>query len=689
MREAYQFGPFRLLVDQRELSAHGIPIPVGQRAFDILLVLVSRHGHLVTKDVLMDKVWPGVIVEENNIQVHISALRKVLGTDGDPKRYLVTVPGRGYRFVAPVKTESADHSAPSTVAVAEQTAAASGMVVSQRGGNNLPNQLNSLIGRESEAAQIKAVLSNCRLVTLTGAGGVGKTRLAIEVGRTLLERYPDGVWFVELAPLADAQLIAPTIGAILGVSQGASTLTALAAALSTKQLLLILDNCEHVVEQAARIAEALTRICPQMTILATSRERLAIAGEIVIQVPSLPTPQASAGLSATGACEYAAVRLFVERASALGVGLTLNDTNAPVVGSICRELDGIPLAIELAVPRLRIFSVVELARGLEGRFRLLTGGNRTALPRQQTLYGLIDWSYALLNDAEKLLLTRLAVFSGSALQTSITAVVAGTVIAPEQVGDLLLSLAEKSLVYPDPVGDETRYRLLESTRYFAAEKLGPAADIQRRHAEHFIARFSVATAEWESTPTQQWIVRYEPDLDNLRAALKWAFGENGDLSLGLSLVGHSHVLWSELGLMQEHRHWVDQALGNVCSVTAPEVTARLLSWQAGDVREIDDPADYEEAMRAVKLYRKIGEGFQEGRVLLRAGTSRLSFDNPREAEGLLRKAQELLRPFGHTKTLAKCLSALASARLFAGDIAKAQKLHDQAIYILHQLGESI
>ena len=226
----------------------------------------------------------------------------------------------------------------------------------------------------------------------------------------------------------------------------------MAAALRTKQLLLILDNCEHVIEQAARIAEALTRICAQMTILATSRERLAIAGEIVIQVPSLPTPQASAGLSATGACEYAAVRLFVERASALGVGLILNDTNAPVVGSICRELDGIPLAIELAVPRLRIFSVVELARGLEGRFRLLTGGNRTALPRQQTLYGLIDWSYALLNDAEKLLLTRLAVFSGSALQTSITAVVAGTVIAPEQVGDLLLSLAEKSLVYPDPVG---------------------------------------------------------------------------------------------------------------------------------------------------------------------------------------------------------------------------------------------
>ena len=385
MREAYQFGPFRLLVHQRELSAHGVPIPVGQRAFDILLVLVSRHGHLVTKDELMAEVWPGVIVEENNIQVHISALRKVLGTDGDPKRYLVTVPGRGYRFVAPVKTESADHSSPSTAALAEQTAAAApGTVGSQQAGNNLPNQLTSLIGRETEVAEIKAELSNHRLVSLTGAGGVGKTRLAVEVSRSLLERYPDGVWFVELAPLIDAHLIVATIGAILGVNLGASSApdTALTAALRTKQLLMILDNCEHVIEEAARIAEALIRVCAHITILATSRERLAIAGEIVIQVPSLPTPQASADLSARAACEYAAVRLFVERANALGIGLILNDANAPVIGSICHRLDGIPLAIELAVPRLRVFSVGELARGLEAALPAVDGGQsyRLAAP---------------------------------------------------------------------------------------------------------------------------------------------------------------------------------------------------------------------------------------------------------------------------------------------------------------------
>ena len=302
MREAYLFGPFRLLAHQRELFAHGVPIPVGQRAFDILLVLVSRHGHLVTKDELMAEVWPGVIVEENNIQVHISALRKVLGTDGDPKRYLVTVPGRGYRFVAPVKTGSADHSAPSTAALAEQTAAAPGTVGSQQAGNNLPNQLTSLIGRETEVAEIKAELSNYRLVTLTGAGGVGKTRLAIEVGRSLLERYPDGVWFVELAPLTDAQLISPTIGAILGVSLGASSApnTALAAALRTKQLLLILDNCEHVIEQAARIAEALIRVCAQMTILATSRERLAIADRPAGHLHGHPGPRSRRHPAAIG-----------------------------------------------------------------------------------------------------------------------------------------------------------------------------------------------------------------------------------------------------------------------------------------------------------------------------------------------------------------------------------------------------
>ena len=458
MTEAFLFGPFRLLVARRELLAHGVPVTLGQRAFDVLLLLVSRHGQLVTKDELMTAVWPGVVVEENNIQVHVSALRKVLGTAGDGGRYLLTVAGRGYRFVAPVERESAAAPGTTTASVLDQPGTAAPATP-----NNLPQQLTSLIGREGDLAEIKARLNSHRLLTLTGSGGVGKTRLAIEAGGAVLDNYPDGVWLAELAPLSDAQLVTSIIGDVLGVSLSVPTaaIETLTSALKDKQLLLIIDNCEHVVAEAARVTEALIRNCPRVSILASSRERLAIQGESVIRVPSLPTPHESVALTAASGREYAAVRLFVERARDLGFGFSLDDENAATVGSICQRLDGIPLAIELAVPRLKVFSVQQLARGLDERFRLLTGGSRTALPRQQTLHALIDWSYDLLSDAEKILLGRLSVFSGSATLASIRAVVATVEISPAQVGDLLFSLVEKSLVHADLTASEPRYHLLE------------------------------------------------------------------------------------------------------------------------------------------------------------------------------------------------------------------------------------
>jgi predicted ATPase/DNA-binding winged helix-turn-helix (wHTH) protein len=685
MSEAFAFGPFRLLVARRELLAHDVPVTLGQRAFEILLLLVSRQGQLVTKDELMAEVWPGVVVEENNIQVHISAVRKVLAAAGDGDRYLLTVAGRGYRFVAPVTRETAGEV--QAAAVADQSAPVAADIPAAT--NNLPQQLTSLIGREADLAEIKTRLSDHRLVTLTGSGGVGKTRLSIEAGRGLLDRYPDGVWLAELAPLNDPQLVTSIIADALGVTLSATTgaLDTLTSALRTKQLLLIIDNCEHVIAEAARVVEALMRGCPRLSILASSRERLAIAGESVIRVPSLPAPQPGDAATAERARDYAAVRLFVERANALGCGFVLSDANAATVASICRRLDGIPLAIELAVPRLKVLPVDKLAHGLDERFRLLTGGSRTALPRQQTLHALIDWSYGLLSDAEKTLLARLSVFLGETTLGSISAVVAGDAMPPEQVGDLLLSLVEKSLVHADLDEDECRYGLLESTRYYAAEKLADAPALRRRHAQHFAARLAQATAAWETTPTQQWIASYASDIDNLRGALEWAFGPDGDIAVGLDLVAHSHVLWAELGLMLEHRHWVLAALEKTGNGTPPKIAAELLSWQAGDVRELDDPADYEEAMRAADLYRKLGEGFHEGRVLLRAGTARLSPDCAEEGERLLREAHALVRPFGTTKTLARCLSALASARLFAGYLSDAHALHRQALEVYRDLGE--
>ena len=470
--EAFTFGPFRLLVARRELLAHGVPVALGQRAFDVLLLLASRHGQLVTKDELMAEVWPGIVVEENNIQVHISALRKVLGSAGDGERYLLTVAGRGYRFVAPVERESAAPAETVTPPGPSQSAAVAAGPAIAAAGNNLPQQLTSLIGREADLAEIKARLSSHRLVTLTGSGGVGKTRLAIEAGNSVLDRYPDGVWLAELAPLNDAQLVAPIIAGVLDVTLSApsAAIETLASALKSRQLLLIIDNCEHVIAEAARIVEGLMRSCPRLSILASSQERLAIAGESVIRVPSLPAPEASAALTAASAGEYPAVRLFVERATALGHEFALTDDNAATVGSICQQLDGIPLAIELAVPRLKVLSVQQLARGLDERFRLLTGGSRTALPRQQTLHALIDWSYGLLSDPEKLLLGRLSVFLGGTTLASITAVVAGAELPREQVGDLLLSLVEKSLVHADLVGNETRYRLLEIDPLFCVRE---------------------------------------------------------------------------------------------------------------------------------------------------------------------------------------------------------------------------
>jgi predicted ATPase/DNA-binding winged helix-turn-helix (wHTH) protein len=684
--QAYAFGPFRLRVARRELLAHGVPVSIGQRAFDILVALVSRRGELVTKDELMAEVWPGIVVEENNIQVHVSALRKVLSSAADGERYLVTVAGRGYRFVAPVQCEAAE---PAASAPSGATTAPAASPAPTRAGNNLPQQATSLIGREADLVEIKARLASQRLVTLTGSGGVGKTRLAIEAGAALLDRYPDGVWMAELAPLDDPQLVTAIIAEVLAVNMSgeAAALESLVAALKSRQLLLIVDNCEHVIAEAAHVVEKLIRNCPRIAILASSRERLAIAGESVIRVPSLPVPEADAALTAARASRFAAVVLFAERAGALGEGFRLTDDNAAIVASICQRLDGIPLAIELAVPRLKVLPLPQLARGLDERFRLLTGGSRTALPRQQTLHAMIDWSYGLLAQAEKVLLARLAVFLGSTTLGSITAVVASEDLPEERIGDLLLSLVEKSLVHADLGDSEARYRLLESTRHYALEKLPDPGAMRRRHAEHFAARLRQASTEWETTPTAQWTALYAADVDNLRGALEWAFGPGGDAAIGLDLVGQSHPLWAELGLMLEHRRWVDAALARTGRATPPQVMARLLSWQAGDVRELDDPADFDEAIRAAGLYHEVGDSLHEGRALLRAGTARLLPDSVEEAERLLQQAHALLAAPGIGKSLARCLSALASARLFAGDLHKAQALHDKALGIYRELGE--
>jgi hypothetical protein len=331
---------------------------------------------------------------------------------------------------------------------------------------------------------------------------------------------------------------------------------------------------------------------------------------------------------------------------------------------------------------LKVLTPEQLARGLDERFRLLTGGSRTSLPRQQTLHALIEWSYELLNQEEKELLQRLSVFSGPAALASILTVASTGRQSQGELVDLLSSLVEKSLVLADLGGSEPRYHMLESTRYYAIEKLGAEGErVRRRHAEHFAARMAEAARSWETAATEFWLARHGGDVDNLRAALAWSFAPDGDAAIGLDLVGHSHTLWSEFGLMLEHRHWVATALQHIDAATSAELHARVLSWQAGDVKDINDPYDADDALRAASLHAKAGDKFREGQMLMRAGIVQLSLESGGNAEKLLNMAHEILKPFGPTKSLARCLSSLASARLFASDMAGARLLHAEAVKI--------
>jgi predicted ATPase/DNA-binding winged helix-turn-helix (wHTH) protein len=680
--DAFAFGPFRLLTARRELLAHGVPVALGQRAFEILLVLVRRRGHLVTKQELMSEVWPNVVVEENNLQVHVSALRKLLDAASEGERYLLTVAGRGYRFVAPVQPESFAGLAAASTALPGRDVAADVETAASRRRHNLPQPSTPLIGRDQDLEEIKSGLQRHRLVTLVGPGGIGKTRLAIEAGRRLLDHYSDGVTLAELASLGDARLVTLAIADILALDLGGEPLLgALATALQDRHCLLILDNCEHLVAEVARVAEVLIGGCPRLSILASSRERLAIPAECVFRVPPLSMPDPGEPLTAAKSRECTAVQLFVDRAAALGNGFLLTDRNASIVASICHRLDGIPLAIELAVPRLKVLGPQQLAAGLDERFRLLTTGSRTALERHQTLRALLDWSYDLLSEPERRLLRAMGTFAGGTTLQSIAAVVSDEEFPASTILDVLSSLVEKSLVVADVDSELPHYRLLETMRFYARDKAVEQRDpdLRARHARHFVDRLTEATSGWETMRTECWLVLYGGDIDNLRIALDWALGSTGDVTVGLELIGASHTIWCELGLMLEHRNWVERGLRLVDGSTPKAVVARLLSWQLGDVKDVDDPTDYNDAVLAASIYRELGDAFHQGQMLMRAGAARLSSEHSEDSERLLHEAHALLKQHGPTKTLARCLSALASARLFATDIAGAQALHERAV----------
>jgi predicted ATPase/DNA-binding winged helix-turn-helix (wHTH) protein len=552
---AIEFGRFRVLPHRRELLVEGRLLDLGGRAFDVLMALIEAAGAVVSKDALMNRVWPDRIVEENNLQAQISALRRAFGADRDLIR---TIAGRGYQFTGEIRSVSATPNAEASAGMAQPTSTLSSPPT------NLPEPVSELIGRDVELDDILELSASHRLVTLVGAGGIGKTRLGFEVARHLLPRFANGIWAIELAPLSDPQLVPVTVATALGLelASGTASPITVANALRSKRLMLVLDNCEHVVDAAARMAESLLRVNPEARVIATSREPLRAEGEWVYPVPPLAVPEGSHDDEAP--LRYGAVRLFVERARAAAPSFAPDARVAAAIAEICRRLDGIPLAIELAAARAAALGVEGLAARLDDRFRLLAGGHRTAMPRHQTLRATLDWSYELLTETERVVLRHLAVFAGSFTLQSASAVAADDGVAAAQVVDCVTNLVAKSLLTADGGGETVRYRLLETTRAYSLEKLVKAGEfdaVARRHATRYLDLLE--SAEAETRPTHEWLTSHVPRIDDLRAALDWAFSPGGDASIGVALTAAAVPLWMHLSLMEECSGRVERALAAI------------------------------------------------------------------------------------------------------------------------------
>ena len=541
----FSFGATVVAPGRRELLHNGKKVELGDRAFDLLLFLVKSRGDVASKDAIISHVWPRRIVEENTVEGQISALRRALGCDRTAIR---TVTGRGYQFTGELASRQTADSHPGLPA---------------NHGVSVPADITPILGRTDALGDICHAALQRRLITLAGTGGIGKTRLALEAARQLAPNFPDGVYLAELAATTSADFLPSTIAVALGFPPGDGTpsLERLAPALSARRLLLILDNCEHLIDAAAQICERLLCVAPGATVLATSREPLRISGEYVYRVPSLSVPLDENVLDAR---EFGAVQLFEERSGNLGAmtdGCNRSGLSATI--RICRQLDGIPLAIELAAACAMSMPLEEIADRLDDRFQLLTRGSRTALPRQQTLRATLDWSYALLSPTQRTILNRLSLFAGAFSVESAQALAATAEIAQDAVFAVVFELVEKSLISAVPADGKVRFRLLETTRAYAREKLlaeGAWPEWRGRHAIYLLKIFKEADRQASARIDVDWNTHYAPHLEDLRAAVEWSFSAEGNPNLAVDLTIAGIPLSMQLALLEECLARVDKAL---------------------------------------------------------------------------------------------------------------------------------
>lgn len=595
--EFASFGPFRVSPATREITRDGVPLALGDRAFDILILLVERAGEIVSHRDLISRVWRGLVVSPGNLRVHMTALRKALGDGEGGARYIENVTGQGYCFVAPVaRTHAADVAAPAPPP-------SSSIIKNSRA---LPPALARMVGRDDMVRMIAADLRTDRFVTIVGPGGMGKTTVAVRVAHAMAEEFESMVCFVDIGAIADPWLVPPTIASTLGLAiQTEDALPALMAALRSARLLLVLDNCEHLIDVTASLAERIFFDAPSVHILATSREALRVEGEHACWLPPLASPVPRSNLNADDILTFPAVKLLVERAAASGGRFELVDANAPLVADICARLDGIALALELVGGRVGTYGVQATLDLLNKHLGLYWQGRRTALPRHQTLHALLDWSYGLLAEPERLVLRRLAIFVGTFTLEGVQAVAAGGDLSETDVANTVDHLWAKSLLSASTAEDGVaRYRLLEITRAFAVGKLqesGEQTSIARRHARYLVRLLDSSFGERLEPRADHRTPVQREHLGNVRAALEWCFGQAvpgtadpDDVALAVELAAASTPAFFDFSLLIECYKWSTAALALVGDATRgskrelvlQEARAISSTWTRGNGEDV-------------------------------------------------------------------------------------------------------
>ncbi len=675
---AYSFPPFRLLPSQRQLLCAGAPLKLGGRAFDVLVALLERRDRIVTKSELMDLGWPDLVVEENNLQVQIVALRKLLGHPA-----IATIPGRGYRFTLPVTHAGGDAPTPP----AESSAPAAGTADTIAG--NLPIESSLLIGRGDDLLHLIGLMDRFRLVTVAGAAGIGKTRLAQAAAAARSAATPDGTWWVDLAPLADAARVPDVVAIALGLSLGTSTDATLtvATALRDRSPLLVLDNAEHLLEGVAVFVTRLRAAVAGVRVLVTSQEPLRIDDEFVLRPEPLSLPD---GDSPERIVASGAVSLFVARAKAADRLFELRPDNQALVAEICRRLDGIPLAIELAAARVPLLGVEGLRDKLDQRFHVLTSGNRASLHRHQTLRGALEWSHHLLSADEQAVLRRLAVFVGG------FTLEAAQQVAEDEAGidrwdvlEHLGALVDKSLVVAEgaPV---PRYRFLETTRLFALERLidsGELVATRSRHRDHFLFVAETCQPGLMTRDLPRTIARLDVERDNLLAALAWA-PQPEDAPAGLRLAAATHWFWF-FRAMPRRGFEVARAALDRPGAQSPSLerchTLVMAGWLGMCAGQEAEPLDC--LAEALHLARELSDDRALCQALCKSANVRHTRGENTLACKLAMEALTIGRRIGDSVELGEALMQAAHAQLRAGKPDAGRALFDEALALRHRIGD--